>query len=149
MSPMVMSTPPASRDASRPLGVSILAAFSIVAALIAFTSALSLLWPGGPLEPMWRLNPPAREGFARLGPWAILLLGTVSVASAFAATGLWRGEQWGRRLAMTGLTLNALGDLASGIVRHDARTLVGLPILALILLYLGSRGVRAYFARPP
>ena len=48
---------------------------------------------------------------------------------------------------MIGLTVNALGDVANAIVRHDARTLVGLPIVALILLYLGSGRARAYFAR--
>jgi hypothetical protein len=60
-----------------------------------------------------------------------------------------RTSEWGHRLAMGGLAPNVPGALANAIVRHDARTLAGLPIVALILLYLGSRGIRAYFARAP
>jgi hypothetical protein len=137
---------PVSADDRRPIGVTALSAFSVAAALIAFTSVVSLLWPGGPLEPMWRLNPAARVGFGSMGPWAIVLLGTVSVASAFAAAGLWRGKPWGRRLAMVGLALNALGDLTNAIVHHDLRTLVGVPVAAVIIAYLASRRVRRYFA---
>jgi hypothetical protein len=58
---------------------------------------------------MWRLNPPARPAFTTMGPWAIVLLGTVSVWGAVTAIALWRGREWGRRLAMVGLTLNACG----------------------------------------
>jgi hypothetical protein len=130
----------------RPIGVIGLSGFCVAATVIACTSAVSLLWPGGPLEPMWRLNPTVRVGFARMGPWAIVLLGTVGVASAFSAAGLWSGKQWGRRLVMVGLALNALGDLTNAIVSHDPRTLVGVPVAALIIAYLASRRVRRYFA---
>ncbi|HEY1332899.1 MAG TPA: hypothetical protein VGF31_01505 [Myxococcaceae bacterium] len=81
-----------------------------------------------------------------MGPWAIALLGTVAVASALAAVGLWKGKEWGRRLVMVGVTFNALGDLTNAIVRHDLRTLVGLPVVAVILVYLNSARVRRFFA---
>lgn len=130
---------------TRPIGVMVLSAFCVVATVIAFTSAFSLLWPGGPLEPMWRLNPAARAGFASMGPWAIVLLGTVSAVSASSAAGLWKGKEWGRRLAMAGLALNALGDLTNAIVHRDPRTIVGVPVAMFILAYLASRPVRRYF----
>jgi hypothetical protein len=47
---------------------------------------------------------------------------------------------------MVGLALNAFGDLTNAIVRRDPRTLVGVPIVALLLAYLASRRVRRYFA---
>jgi hypothetical protein len=46
----------------RPLGLTVLGVFFVAGAIISLTSAVSLLWPGGPLEPMWRINPRAREG---------------------------------------------------------------------------------------
>jgi len=147
MTPMMKLTAmPVSADDRRPIGVTALSTFSVAAALIAFTSAVSLLWPGGPLEPMWRLNPPARVAFAGMGPWAIVLLGTVSVAGALSAAGLWQGRQWGRRLAITMLAVNALGDLANAVVGRDPRTLVGVPVVAVIIAYLASRRVSRYFA---
>lgn len=131
----------------RPLGVAVLTVFCVVATVIALSSAVSLLWPGGPLEPMWRLNPPARAGFASMGPWAIVLLGTVAIASAFSAVGLWRGREWGRRVVVAGIALNALADLTNAVVQHDARTLIGVPVAAVVIAYLCSRPVRRYFAK--
>jgi hypothetical protein len=141
-----VATPPTDSGQHRPLGIAALTVFCILAAAIPLTSAVSLLWPGGPLEPMWKLNAPARPAFASMGPWAFVLLGTVSVWSAFTAIALWKRKEWGRRLAMVGLALNAFGDLTNAIVRRDPRTLVGVPIVALLLAYLASRRVRRYFA---
>jgi len=70
---------------------SVLGAMSIffwAGAVISLIAALSLLFPGSVLEPMWKLNPRAREGFAEIGGWAILLMGAVSIACAMAAAGL-------------------------------------------------------------
>jgi multisubunit Na+/H+ antiporter MnhF subunit len=96
---------------------------------------------------MWTLNPPARPAFASMGPWALVLLGTVSVWSTVTAIGLLRGQEWGRRLAMLGLALNACGDLTNAIVRHDPRTLIGVPVVAVLLAYLTSARVRRFFAQ--
>jgi len=56
---------------TRPLVITlliILFAFGTVASLI---SAISLSFPGSFLEVVWRLNPHAREGFARMGYWIV------------------------------------------------------------------------------
>jgi hypothetical protein len=141
-----LATPSTDARQHRSVGIALLSAFCVLAAAIPVTAVVSLLWPGGPLEPMWKLNPPARPAFASMGPWALVLLGTVSVWSAVTAIAVWKRKEWGRQLAIFGLALNALGDLTNAIVRHDPRTLVGLPIVALLLAYLASRGVRRYFA---
>ena len=53
------------------------------------TTAVLLATPGGPLDPVWRLRPSAREELAPLGTWGVLLMATVSLACIGAAVGLW------------------------------------------------------------
>ncbi len=122
-----------------------LAAFFGAGALIAGASALALAFPGSWLEPMWRLNPDARVAFAQLGFWAVVLMGSVAGACAAAALGLWSGRRWGYLVAVTLLAVNLLGDTLNALLRHDPRTLIGLPIGGAMLAYLGSRRIRQRF----
>jgi hypothetical protein len=115
-----------------------LAVFFGFGALAAGLSALSLAFPGSPLEPIWRLNPAGRAGLGGLGAWAVLLMAVVSAACAAAAIGLWRGWPSGRRLAIALLVVNLAGDLLNAVVRGDLRTLIGLPIGGAMLWYLLS-----------
>ena len=62
----------------RPLGIAALSFFSLVGAVLAGVAAISLAFPGSPLEPMWLLNPRGHEGFARMHGWAVPLLAAVS-----------------------------------------------------------------------
>jgi hypothetical protein len=116
-----------------------LAVFFGFGALAAGLAAVSLAFPGSPLEPIWRLNPTGRADLGRLGAWAVLLMALVSAACAAAATGLWRGRPSGRRLAIALLVVNLAGDLFNAVVGGDLRTLVGLPIGGAMLWYLLSR----------
>lgn len=120
--------------------------FFTFGAVISALAGIALLTPGGPLEPMWQLNPQAREGLRGLGRWALFLMGTVSLVCALAARGLWRCARWGHRLALAILTVNLLGDVANALFRDDPRTLLGLPIGAGLIAYLLSARVRARFA---
>jgi len=43
-------------------------------------TALMLTFQGSFLEPIWRINPDARQSFMSMGGWAILLMGVVGVA---------------------------------------------------------------------
>ena len=95
-----------------------------------------LATPGGPLEPVWRLRPSAREELAPLGTWGVLLMATVSLACVAAAAGLWTGRRAGYRLAAALLVTNLLGDLANAVIRGDLRTLIGIPIVGALLWYL-------------
>ena len=69
----------------------------------------------------------------------------VSAACAAAAHGLWNLRPWGRYLAITILTVNILGDTTNAVVRHDWRTLIGVPIAGVMIWYLMSR--RSVFSR--
>jgi len=108
-------------------------------------SGVALLLPGGLLEPMWRLNPRARDNLGRLGPWGIALMFTVSLACALSAVGVWRGAAWGRRLAVAVLVVNLLGDVGSALSGAEPRAAIGLPIGVALVLYLRSGRVHRFF----
>lgn len=133
----------------RPAGVTALAVFFGAGAVIAMTSCASLFYPGGILEPMWRLNPRARDAFSGLGAWSIVLLAAVALACAASAAGLWRGRRWGHRLAVLLISLNLAGDIVNLALGVDRRAAVGVPIAAGILAYLLSRRARAFFTPAP
>src|SRR5512146_940400 len=82
---------------TRPPGITALSAFFAFGVLASGLSAVSLLTPGGLLEPMWQLNPRAHESFSRMGAWATILLGTVCLACVAAAYGFFVGSLWGYR----------------------------------------------------
>jgi len=133
------------RQEDRPVGVTALSIFFSAGALIAFTSELSLLWPGSPLEPIWRINPRAREGFASMGSWAPPLLAGVCIACASSALGLWRARRWGHRLAIVVLSINLIGDAINAVFGREPRAAIGVPIAGLLIAYLLSERVRRFF----
>lgn len=130
----------------RDLGVSFLTAFATFGTLVSTLTCVALLFPGGWLEPMWRLNPPAHTQFLAMGNGAILLMVVVAIGCALVARGLWIGAEWGRRLAVGGLVVNLIGDLANAIFRGDLRTLIGLPIGGAMIAYLLSARAKSYFS---
>lgn len=132
----------------RPLGITALSIFFLFGAAAGFISFVSLLFPGSFLEPMWRLNPRAREGFTEMGAWAVVLMCAVCVSCASSAVGLWRGARWGYRLAAAMLAFNLLGDVANVFTGTEPRAAVGIPIVLAILAYLMSRRARCFFERP-
>lgn len=75
---------------SRPAGVMALSLFFAAGSMVSFTAGLSLVFAGGRLEWVWRINPRAREAFSGIGEWAVLLLLAVCASCALAALGLWR-----------------------------------------------------------
>jgi len=129
----------------RPLGITALSGFSFVGAVVAGVAAVSLAFPGSPLEPMWRLNPRGYQGLARIDGWAVLLLAVVSGACVIAGTGLWRRRRWGYAFAVAGLSIHLLGDVFSVVSGTEPRAIVGIPIVAALLVYLSRPGVRSAF----
>lgn len=109
-------------------------------ALICLVTMLALAFPGGFLEPIWRLKPEARVEFQQIGNWSVSLMAVVGAACGLAAIGLAKNAEWGRRLAIGVLTVNLFGDSLNALLRHDPRTLIGLPIGGLMILYLVRKG---------
>jgi len=116
-----------------------------VATAITLVAAVSLLFPNGFLEPIWKLNPRGRAGLGAIGIWAVLLFTVVCLACAVAAIGLWRGARYGYAMAITVLTINSLGDLFNVISGTEPRAIIGIPIVILILAYLLTTKVRRFF----
>jgi hypothetical protein len=97
---------------------------------------IALLFPGSALNPIWRLNPDAQVAFQRIGRLSILLMIVIGSACALAAIGLATRARWGVPLALGILVVNLVGDLLNAFVRHDLRTLIGLPIGGAMIAYL-------------
>jgi hypothetical protein len=132
----------------RPGGITALSILFLVGAVMSSVSSVTLAFPGGPLEPLWRLNQPAHEAFGRMGGWAILLLLAVGAACGLGAVGLWRGERWGYALGVVLITVNLAGGVANLVLGTDPRAAAGIPIAAGILLFLLSRRARSFFGLP-
>jgi hypothetical protein len=125
-----------------------LSIFFFAATGITLVAAISLLFPNGLLEPIWKLNPRARVGLGAIGIWAVLLLFVVGLACATAAIGLWRGARWGYVIAIAILTINSFADVLNVISGNEPRAIIGIPIVILIVAYLLSRKVRRFFRLP-
>ena len=123
-----------------PLGIKLLAVFFAFGATMCALTIVLLIFPGSFLEPLWRANPEAHAAFQSIGGWAIVLMAVVGTACALAAVGLVQGAAWGRRLALGILAVNLAGDSVSALVRHDLRTLLGLPIAGVMIWYLWRNG---------
>jgi hypothetical protein len=106
---------------------------------------LGLLFPGGILDSMWQLNPSARDALSKMGIYAFVLMGAVCVACALASVGLLRQSRRGYLLAIAVLAINIVGDTVTAIERDDLRTLIGLPMGALLIAYLVMPKVRRLF----
>jgi hypothetical protein len=98
---------------------------------------LALAFPGSYLESIWRLKPEAQSEFQAMGRGAsVALMAVVAAACGLAAVGLAKNAEWGRRLAIGVLIVNLIGDSLNALFMRDAKTLIGLPIGGLMILYL-------------
>jgi len=121
---------------SRPPGITALSFFFLFGTVMSGLATVMLLMPGSVLEPLWRLNPHARDGLAAMGLWSVLLMAVVCVACGIAILGLRRCKRWGYWVALSILTINLAGDTANAVIAHDWRTLIGLPIGGAMIAYL-------------
>jgi hypothetical protein len=78
-----------------------------------------------------------------MGNTSVALMAIVGAACGLAAVGLAKNAEWGRRLAIGVLAVNLVGDSLNALLRHDPRTLIGLPIGGLMILYLTKKKASA------
>ena len=124
----------------RSVGNFLLVVFFAAGGAVCLVTLLSLALPGSFLEVIWQLKPEARVQFEEIGRGvSIALMATVGTACGLAAMGLARKAEWGRRLAIVILFVNLVGDLLNAWLRHDSKTLIGIPIGALMIWYLARR----------
>ena len=121
----------------RSLGTILLIIFFAAGASVCLVTMLALVFPGSLLESIWRLKPEAQTQFQEMGSGAsIALMTLVGAACGLAAIGLARNAEWGRRLAIGVLAVNLIGDSLNAWLRHDPKTLIGLPIGGIMIVYL-------------
>jgi hypothetical protein len=137
------------RSAKPPVGVYLLAAFFCFGAAMCSLTLFLLLFPGTALDAAWRLKPSAQTELTSVRSITIPLMLVVGAACVAAAVGLSKCAEWGRRVAIAVLAVNLIGDCSNAVLRADWRTLLGLPIGALMILYLMSRRVRRCFGQSP
>ena len=130
---------------TRPFVVTLLIILFVIGTVASLISVISLSFPGSFLEVVWRLNPHAREGFARIGGWSVALMLAVCVACLLAAIGLWRGLRWGYWLAIAMLCLDLIGSIINVVAGTEPRALVGIPIVVILLIYLLRNKTRERF----
>jgi hypothetical protein len=119
-----------------PTGVLLLIIFFAAGALVCILVMLALAYPGSFLELIWRFRPGIREEFQEYGIWSIAVMAALGAACGLVAFGLARGADWGRRLAISVLTVNLVGDMFNAVLRGDRRTLIGIPVGVLMIWYL-------------
>lgn len=124
------------KTTTRPFVVKVLIVIFIVGTAASLFAIISLTFPGSFLQPVWKLNPRAREGFAGIGGWSIVLMSVVCVTCLVTAVGLWRGLRWGYWLAVVMLCVNLVGTTINVVVDTDRRAIVGIPIVLLLLFFL-------------
>jgi hypothetical protein len=116
--------------------IKLLSAFFAFGAIMCALTIVLLLFPGTPLDSLWRFNPDAHSAFSSIRPAALLLMLVVGTGCGFAAVGLWRKTLAGIWVALTILSLNIVGDLFNALVRHDYRSLIGVPVGGAMIVYL-------------
>lgn len=129
----------------RPFVVTLLIILFVIGTIAGLLSVFALIFPGSFLEAIWRANPHAREGFARIGGWAVVLMSVVFVACLLAAIGLWRGLLWGYWLTVAMLTVNLVGSVVNVVTGTEPRAIVGIPIVLILLFSLMRNTTREYF----
>ena len=119
-----------------PIGMKLLALFFAFGTCMCALTIVLLIFPGTMLDSLWRLNPEAHAAFQSIGWLSILLMATVGTACGLAAIGLARNTTWGCWLGILVLAVNLVGDLTNALLRHDLRTLIGVPIAGAMMVYL-------------
>ena len=130
----------------RPIVVTVIAAFLLVATLIALMVATTLIFPGTPLDKLWEFNRPAYAQFRVLGTASGILLLLLGLVTAAAATGLVRGRRWSWWLAISIFAINGTGDVVGLVVTRDVvRSGSGALIAAGFIFCLLRKEVRLFF----
>ncbi|MGZ4851987.1 MAG: hypothetical protein ACXV3D_02205 [Halobacteriota archaeon] len=131
---------------TRPKGISIVAVISFLAALVAVLVAVSILFPGTPLDVIWSLKNSFPAGFKNtsvgmLFGYLLLVLAVVGFCSVY---GLVKGLKWAWWIVIVTLAVNGIGDAVS-VAQGNIAGIAGILIAAVFLFYLTRPNVRAFF----
>lgn len=132
--------------AARPVTPLALAAFFALATAITAAVCVTMIWPGGPLDVIWRLKPYEHEHLMLLRPASTAGFVVICAVMAATAVGALFRKRWGWTLAVGVFGVQAIGDAARMLSGAWASGLFGLAIVVAILWWLARRPVRDLFA---
>ena len=130
---------------TRPFVVTLSIIIFFIGTVASLISVISLSFPGSFLEVVWRINPHAREGLARMGGWSVAVMLAVCIACLFATIGLWRGLRWGYWLTISMLCINLISSIINVVAGTEPRALIGIPMVLILLMCLLRKKTRDYF----
>ncbi|MGE5053743.1 MAG: hypothetical protein ACM3WP_06220 [Acidobacteriota bacterium] len=128
-------------------GLTAVGVFLCFGAAMAALAAITLLWPGTPLESMWSLN---RVAYSQLFPRR-LIVGPLFVLLSFvlicAAIGWFQRRRWGWQLAVTIICIQLAGDLVNFLRGDWLRGIIGVLLAGALLAYMRQPALRNRFDR--
>ena len=129
----------------RPVTPLVAGTFFAFATLLVALAGVSLLFPGGPLDAMWRIKPREHAQLLTHAPLVgtgFLLLGMVMGA---ASIGCFARRHWGWILAVTIFVANGVADLARIPLGAPGEGLLGAAITGLLVWWLTRPRVHSLF----
>jgi hypothetical protein len=126
-------------------GFTAIGIFLFFGAVMAGFAAITLLWPGSPLDRLWVLNPIAYKRLAPLGGKVGILFVLLSAALTAAGIGWFRRRLWGWRLAVAIIAIQVLGDVVNCVRGDLLRGGTGVIIAGALLLFLLQPTIRNTF----
>lgn len=130
---------------ARPWGVFLIALFFAAATVILVGVGLALLFPGSPMEAVWRSYPARRAVLMPHHAWLGPAFLALAVAMAAASIGNFRQRHWGWSLAVAIFAVNGLSDAGQIALGHVAEGAIGVLAAGAILFYLLRPKVRAAY----
>ncbi len=114
--------------------------------MIATYAAITLLKPGTFLDRAWELNPAGHAGLSSMGRAIGIPFLILATALFLAGTGWLKRKHWGWFLGTGIIASNLLAD-AIHLLLGDWKSLVGVVIAGMLLLYITRGRVRSYFVQ--
>lgn len=127
------------------MGIKLLAGFFVFGAMMSGLAALTLFWPGTALDSIWTINPDGHRAMSAAGTGAAAGMAVLCAIMSSTARGLWLRHRWAWWVALCIFAVNAVADLTTAAVQHNPRTLIGVPIAAMIISWLLRPRVRSQF----
>jgi hypothetical protein len=126
-------------------GFTAIGIFLFFGAVMAGLAAITLLWPGPPLDRLWVLNPLAYKRLALLGDKVGILFVLLGVALITAGIGWFRQSLWGWKLTVVIIATQVVGDIVNCVKGDLLRGGTGLILAGALLLFLLQPKIRTTF----
>ncbi|MBV9885587.1 MAG: hypothetical protein JO119_03480 [Acidobacteria bacterium] len=129
--------------------LTVIGIFLIFAMSMASLAAITLTFPGTPLDFAWKLNPHAYTDLKPLGPIIGIPFFLLALSLGISAIGWFRRRRWGWRLATIIIAIQIAGDIINTASGHLIQGLIGATIAGALLFCLLRPSVRSAFPSSP